>query len=87
MIITRKSCAVASTAGLRRVLNVFSKRRICIGKAGLRTTSAHTAVMDEAIHTLFGADSNSSNSSDDNSIMQSTAIPVAPIIYVYVDPR
>eukprot|EP00953_Heterococcus_sp_UTEX-ZZ885_P013167 7526-Heterococcus_DN1.PRE.2 len=73
--------------GLRRVLNVFNKRSTCIGKAGLRTTSAHTAVMDEAIYTLFGTDSNSSNGSDDNGILQSTAIPVAPIIYVYVDPR
>ncbi|KAG5191765.1 hypothetical protein JKP88DRAFT_284824 [Tribonema minus] len=55
------------------------QRRICIGRAGFRSTTGSSAAMDTAIWELFGGQGGLS--------APPRAVPVAPVVYVYVDPR
>ncbi|KAG5191772.1 hypothetical protein JKP88DRAFT_294951 [Tribonema minus] len=55
------------------------QRRICIGRAGFRSTTGSSAAMDAAIWGLFGGQGGLS--------APQRMVPVAPVVYVYVDPR
>eukprot|EP00611_Tribonema_gayanum_P018361 TRINITY_DN3144_c0_g1_i1.p1 TRINITY_DN3144_c0_g1~~TRINITY_DN3144_c0_g1_i1.p1 ORF type:complete len:694 (-),score=224.16 TRINITY_DN3144_c0_g1_i1:387-2468(-) len=63
----------------RRAWFGTNKQSICIGRAGFRSTTGSSAAMDAAIWELFGGQGGLS--------APQRAVPVAPVVYVYVDPR
>lgn len=68
----------ALSAGGRRVWPL-KPRAVCIGRAGFRATTGSSPTMDHAIWELFGGELGLPAPPE--------AVPVAPVVYVYVDPR